>query len=134
METTLQAAVLPITKIVVKSLDDAGKEVAKEYKLVLDYNAIARAETVVGRDLSKTVNWMGLTGVQLSAIVWSALGRFHPEVTLEECRSWLAPAQQGQLFELLIEQCYPGILDRIQTAMEEAKATGESQPNAPTKE
>lgn len=134
METTLQSAILPITKIVVKSLDEAGKEVQTEYKLVLDYNAIARAEEVIKRDLSKTINWVDLSGPQLSAIVWSALGRYHPKVTLEECRGWLAPAQHGQLFELLIEQCHPGILDRIQLAIEAAKKLGEQEPNPPAKE
>jgi hypothetical protein len=124
--TELQAAILPITKIVVKGVD--GNETT--YRLVLDYNAIAKAEGVVGRDLSRTENWVKLSGAQLSAIVWSALDKYHKEVTLEECRSWLAPAQQGQLFEMLIEQCYPGILARIEKSMAEIPV-GETEPNAP---
>lgn len=128
MEHVLEAAILPVTQIKVKAQD--GVETV--YKLVLDYNAIARAEAVVGRDLSKTKNWVGLSGSQLSAIVWAALGKFHPDVTLEQARSFLAPAQQGELFVLLIEQCYPGILDRLAKATKEAAvALGETEPNAP---
>ena len=126
MEQVLEAAILPVTEIRVRGLDGE----VTVYKLVLDYNAIARAESVVGRDLSRTENWVKLTGAQLSGIAWAAFGKYHPEVTLEQVRGFLAPAQQGQLFEMLIEQCYPGILARLEKALAEMPV-GEPEPNAP---
>lgn len=144
--TALEAEVLPVTKIVVK--DGADQ---KEYKLVLDYNAIAKVQShpelskrrVAGkdgveheasRDLSQVLHWAGLTGPDLTLIAWAALDRFHPEVELRTLRQWLAPAQFDQLFVMLVEQCYPGVLERAQAAMEsmQKKSTEEAPPTPET--
>ena len=125
--TKLEAEILPVTTIEIRD----GSEI-KQYNLVLDYNAIAKAQDVIQRDLSKLESWQGLSGPDLSAIAWAAFDRFHPEVTLRQVRSWLSPAKQDQLFVMLIEQCYPGILERLEKAAAAAKGSdqpGESGPN-----
>lgn len=135
--TALEAEVLPVTRIVVK---DGAEQ--KEYQLVLDYNAIAKAQAhpdlskrrVTGkdgvehespRDLSQVLHWAGLTGPDLTLIAWAALDRFHPEVELRTLRQWLAPAQFDQLFVMLVEQCYPGVLERAAAAMDSMQKKSE---------
>lgn len=126
----LEASVLSTTTLVI--VDDAGDK--KSYRLVLDYNAIAKAQDVIKRDLSKPEGWQNLSGADLSAIAWAALDRFHPDVKLETVRSWLQPAQRDDLFVMLFEQCYPGMLDKLVAISEEearkkAGAKGEPAPN-----
>ena len=120
--TQLEAQVLPISKVVVKDGDKSTT-----YQLVLDYCAIAKAQTEIGKDLSVMSNWKGLSGPELSAVCWAALDRFHPEVTLRELRQWLGPAAHEQLFVMLFNSAYPGVLDKL---IGDAKAPDEGErPN-----
>jgi hypothetical protein len=128
----LTAAVLPVTIFEVATNDGV-----KHYELVLDFNAICKAQDAIGRDLSNPLNWQDLSASDLSAICWAAFDRNHPEVTLREVRSWLAPAQKAELFVMLIEQCYPGILERVGIELEKKEKSngaanghaGEPEPN-----
>lgn len=150
--TALETNVLPITRIVVKGagMNGAGPgQSAAEYKLVLDYNAIAKAQAhpelskrqlasrgviqMERRDLSQILHWAGMTGPDLTIIAWAALDRYHPEVELRTVRQWLAPAQFDQLFLMLVEQCYPGVMERVEQAMqqEEKKTPGAASPKDP---
>jgi hypothetical protein len=122
--TQLEAQVLPITKIVIRD----GKKTT-EYQLVLDYNAIAKAQELIKRDLSQVINWKDLSGSDLSTVCFAAFDRFHPEVTLREVRQWLAPAQNNQLFEMLFGAAYPGVLERLIEAAKDAPE-GPPSPNA----
>jgi hypothetical protein len=119
----IECQVLPTTKLVVKGED--GK--TAEYTLVLDYCAIAKAEEILKRDLSVILNWRGLSGPDLSVICYSSFDRYHPEVTLRQVRQWLAPSQNDQLFSMLFEAAYPGVLAKMIEAAKELPA-GES-PN-----
>jgi len=142
--TQLQANVLPVSRITVT--DGTGKDTT--YELVLDYNSLAKAEPFLSktqeikddqgkiispihtRDLSVRFDWAGLTGPDLSVICWSAFDHFHPEVTLKQVRHWLAPAQNNQLFEMLFESAYPGMLAQLVEAEKElAKEPGVPSPN-----
>lgn len=126
--TALEAQVLPVTKIIVKNGDEQ-----KEYSLVLDFNAIAKAQKELGRDLANIKQWDGLTSSDMTVVAWAALNAFHPEVTLEQVRSWLAPANVDQLFCMLVEQCYPGLLDRVEAHMKaEALRKAAGNPPVPT--
>jgi hypothetical protein len=127
--TRIEANVLPVAKIQVT--DGGGAQV--EYSLVLDYNAIAKAQEVLGRDLSVLLNWQKLSGPDLSVIAWAAFDRYHPEVTLRQVRQWLAPAQQNDLFSMLFEMTWPGIMaDLVRFAEDQAAVpSGEGQPNPP---
>ncbi len=123
--TPLQAALLPVSTIEVKTATGS-----KEYSLVLDMNAIAKASEALSLDLTQIDNWRNLNAVQLSAICWAALDRFHGDVTLREVRQWLSPVQHGELFVMLVEQCWPGVLARAQKAIEDNRVGG-APPNAP---
>lgn len=148
--SSLEAQILPVTRIIVKGAASVGtNRVAgeREYKLVLDYNAIAKAQAhpdlskrqvaskgviqFERRDLSQVLHWVGMTGPDLTIIAYAALDRYHPEVDLRTVRQWLAPAQFDQLFMMLVEQCYPGVLERAQQAMEAMeKAAGKKTKDA----
>jgi hypothetical protein len=140
--TQLQANVLPVSYVTVT--DSTGK--ATTYQLVLDYNSLAKAEPLLSptqeikdeqgkvispihtRDLSVRFDWANLTGADLSVICWSAFDHFHPEVTLKQVRHWLAPAQNNQLFEMLFESAYPGVLAKLKEAAEEIAKTKNEPP------
>jgi hypothetical protein len=134
----LEFNVLPVAKI---KIEDGN-----EYQLVLDYNAIAKAEPLLSiapeikdekgkvlspahkRDLSVRFDWAGLTGPDLSVICWAAFDRFHPEITLRQVRQMLAPAQNSQLFEMLFESAYPGVLAKL---VEAASELAKGEPISP---
>jgi hypothetical protein len=118
--TSLKAAVLPSAKIEIIQEDGAPQE----YRLVMDFNALAKASELLGRDFADIKSWQNLNSVDTSSLCWCGFNRFHPDVTLEQVRSWLGPAQIWQLYNMLLELCFPGILERI------AKL-GESRPNPP---
>jgi hypothetical protein len=127
--TSLEAAELPVVKIVVKN-----GEKTDEYQLVLDYNAIAKISDKLGKDLSKHENWFGLSGSDLSIVAWGALDRFHADIDLRTVRQWFSPPMFVRLYAMLLEAAYPGILEAIDAAQKEqdkAKQLGESQPNLP---
>lgn len=84
----------------------------KEYTLVADFNAIAKAQEHLGRDFTDISNWQGMTGVDVVTLAWCTLDRFHPDVTLEQVRGMLPPQQTARVWELLVEMCFPGILER----------------------
>lgn len=130
--TRIESATLPVTKIAVKD-----GEKTTEYQLVLDYNALIKAEEQIGKDLSVRRNWIDLSKKDLTALAWAGLDRFHPEVTLKQFRQMLSPTKQAQLWVMLIEQAQPGILQEIEDTLKEqerkeaiAKAAGkDSIPN-----
>lgn len=127
--TSLKAAVLPISTIEV----DTGSEV-KKYSLVMDFNAIAKAEELLKRDISQLASWKNMSASDVAIVFWCGLQRFHPEVTLEDVHNWLAPAQRWQVFNMLIEQCFPGFIKNIEDKIESGEikvdgSTGESAPS-----
>jgi hypothetical protein len=129
--TEFRAKVMPTFKFVV---DD------REFKLVLDYNAIAKIESELTRDMRQWSDWTvkseknpdGLTGSDISFICWACFDRFHPEVTLREVRQWLTPTDIDHIWLTLIEMCFPGITEAIEQAAKlkaaEGGASGENQP------
>lgn len=118
--TALKSAVLGVTTLEVHDGD-----AVKTLQLILDYNAIVKAEEAIGRDLSKPKNWVKLSAKDLTTIAWAALDRYHPEITLTEVRRFLVPAQCDQLFQMLMEQCHPGYLDLVEAALAEASKVDE---------
>jgi len=85
------------------------------FTLIMDYAAIIKAEQETGRNFADPSQWelKNLTGKDLTALCWAALDCHHPDITLTEVRRWLAPAQQGQLYVMLLEQCFPGTIDNF---------------------
>lgn len=126
--TALESKILPVTKITVES--EAGSRV---FTVVMDFNAIARAEEVTGLDLSRIQNWQGMKPAQITAACWAGLDRYHPEITLREVGQWLAPAQWAQVWLMLFEQCFPGTLERIkQASLLKETTQGKDEPNPAT--
>jgi hypothetical protein len=122
--TSLKAAVLPSAKLEV--LQEDGSQ--KDLRLVMDFNALAKANAELGRDFADIKSWQNLNSVDTSTLCWCAFQRFHPDVTLEQVRSWLGPAQIWQLYNMLLELSFPGILERVAKKVAES---GEFQPNPP---
>jgi len=125
--TRLEALELPVVKVVVKNGDNAT-----EYQLVLDYNAIAKISDTIHKDLSRHENWFGLSGSDLTVVVWGALDRFHGDINLRTVRSWFSPPMYTSIYAMLLEAAYPGVLEAIEKANKEqeaAKLLGETQPN-----
>jgi hypothetical protein len=110
----------PVTKIVCKPLPaayisvDSG-EGEKSYTLYMNCNAAIKAEQAIGIDLSKPGSWKALSANQLTTIVWAELDRCHPEITLHEVGQWLAPAQWSDVWLMLFEQSFPGLIERLDT-------------------
>src|ERR1700743_1547141 len=120
----LKKAVMNFSTLEVET--EAG---TKKYKLVVDMNAIARANEILGKDSAVPSSWNGITSVEVAKICWFALKRFHPEVTLDEVMGWFTPETAVQLNNLLYETAFPGIVARLKEIDAKAKSQGESQPN-----
>jgi hypothetical protein len=124
--TLLESKILPVSKITVEADGDTPE---KTYDVVLDFNALIKAEEVTGLDFSKRASWHGLKPAQISAIAWAGLDRFHPEVTLHTVRQWFAPVEWAQLFVMLFEQCHPGVLDALEQLAASEQPKGGDEPN-----
>jgi hypothetical protein len=122
--SSFEAAALGLAKIKVNKLNADLTEQSAEYTLCLDMNAHAKVLEHTGKDLTDPKAWQNLTAKEVVTICWCAFDRFYPEITLREVGQMLSPAQSGAVFTMLLELCFPGILERME------KAQGESQPNA----
>jgi hypothetical protein len=120
-KTTFESPALSTCSLQVRNEEGAFAA----YTLVMDFNAIARAHEQLGLDLSVARNWQGLTGPQITIVCWCAFDRFHPEIDLRAVRQMLSPAQSAQVFNMLLELSFPGILERIAASVKDAKAVEE---------
>lgn len=119
MENIIQSTVTPTFQIAF-----AGEE--KIWTLCLDYRALAKIEATTKRDLKRIENWKDISsGVEFPQIVWCCLGRYSPDVTLDDVLDRLNPAAQELLFEALFELTFPGAI----AAVKKAELEGTS-PNA----
>lgn len=57
----------------------------KDFTLQYDFNAIARAEELIGINLFGTFDFTQLSVTKFRAMLFSSLLKNHPEITLEEC-------------------------------------------------
>lgn len=120
--TSLKKALVHFATIEVET--DAG---IKKYKLVLDFNAIARAQEELDKDFSITRTWFNeMTSLDTVKLCWHALKRYHPEITFDEVGSWFSPEHIAPLNNLLLELAFPGTLERIKKVIEK-KSQGEDQ-------
>lgn len=129
--TEVKVGLLGLARLKVTKVDGELKETTDEYKLVLDFNGLFKIRQLIGKDLVLPANWSNLDSTEISTIAWCAFNRFHPEVTLENVREWISPAEFGALYSMLLEMCFPGITERMSKAMESGKDLGEQQPNPP---
>jgi hypothetical protein len=132
MENTIQTTVTPTVDIVIAGpTKDAAA--SKVWKLCLDYRALAKIENATKRDLKTIEGWKDISsGKEFPQIVWCCLGRYSPEVTLEDVLDNLNPQAQRLLSDALFELTFPGVMEAYAKQQEEEKATGATaSPNVP---
>lgn len=127
--SSLEAASLNVCRLTVKKLDENQQETEASFTLVMDGNALAKAFEQCGIDFSQWKNWANLSPVNKYILFCSAFDRFHPEVTLRDVRSWLDGNASSELWVLLFEASFPGLLKRIEEVNAEMAAKGELKPN-----
>jgi hypothetical protein len=127
-ETIVQSTVTPTVSIVINGEDAAGNPTAKTWKMCLDYRALAKIEDATKRDLKKIENWRELSsGKDFPVIIHCCLGRYSPDVTLDDVLDNLNPQAQRYLSDALFELTFPGVI----AAVEKQQAAG-ALPNEPT--
>src|ERR1700722_5542513 len=99
----VKSVTIPYILLVLKSEDAQGNPVVREYKLVYDYNALARAEESLHIDLKSFDCWKQVTSAMTPKLVHAGLCKYHPDVPLEEIVENLNPSAQLALHEALFE-------------------------------
>ena len=80
----------------------------KERHLCYDYNAIVLAEKATGVNLLKAI--VGeITATNLRGLLWAALVRDNPKLTLDEVGSWISPRNVGTIHQALITAWFGSI-------------------------
>jgi len=133
-ETVVQSVVTPTISINIHGEDAAGNLTQKTWKLCLDYRALAKIEATTKRDLKNISAWKDISsGVEFPQIIWCCLGRYNPDVTLDQVLENLNPQAQRALSDALFEITFPGVVEAWTKSQEESKATGATAtPNALT--
>jgi hypothetical protein len=140
-ETVLKLAITPHFKL---SIDKEDGTEPEEWKLCLDYRALARIEdatevrdkdgTVItpGLDLKKIDAWKDISsGKHFPKIIWGALQRFNPEADVEHVVDLLNPGAQRILSDKLFELCFPGVQEAYEKTLKEKETGATADPNVP---
>ncbi len=113
-ETVVQSLCTDHIAIIVHDEDAAGNPTTQTWKLCIDYRAIAKVEVETGRDLKKLESWKDISsGKDFPKIVWCCLGRYNPNVTLDDVLDKLNPAAQRILSDELFFLCFPGMREAL---------------------
>ena len=130
-ETVLKLAITPHFRITIDKEDGTEPE---DWRLCLDYRALARIEEATGLDLKKIEDWKDIrSGKHFAKIVWGALQKFNPDVPVERVLDVLNPEAQRILSDKLFEQCFPGVRELYEKQLAEQKE-GTGATAAPTEE
>jgi hypothetical protein len=125
----VKTSTTPYINLELHDADEAGNDVVVTYKLCFDYNALARIENELNVDLKVLQNWKTLSSGKFATLVWCGLARYHKDVTLEEVRNKLNPADERALCDPIFDMMFPGLMKALKEAQEEAARTGKD-PNA----
>lgn len=133
-ETVLKLAITPHFRVSIDNEDGT----TTDWRLCLDYRALALIEEKTSLDLKNPASWQG-SGAQASkhfpTIVWGSLQRFNPEVSAEQVLDVLSPDAQDELFVQLSMLCFPRLREDMKKKKAEIEATGATaDPNAATVE
>lgn len=130
-ESVIKTSITPHFSLLIDK-EDGSEPIT--WKLCLDYNAIARIEDAIGKDLKKIEDWKDISsGKDFPQIVWGSLHRYNPDVTLDEVKDMLNPECQRLLSDALFEMAFPGVSEAYQKALAAEKETGETaDPNEQT--
>jgi hypothetical protein len=117
------------------SIDKEDGTDPEEWKICLDYRALARIEESTGLDLKKIEPWQSgevYAGKNFPKIIWGTLQRFNPAVTVDQVIDVLNPEAQRILSDKLFELCFPGANAAVERALAEQKETAATaDPNVP---
>jgi hypothetical protein len=98
-----------------------------ERKLCFDYNAIVLAEKATGVNLLQGI--VGeITASNLRGLLWAALKRDCPKLTLDELGTMIKPHMLGTIHQALQAAWFGSLVDPDKAA--EAEPTGEAEAQA----
>jgi hypothetical protein len=122
-ETVLKLAITPHFRVSIENEDGT----TTDWRLCLDYRALARIEEKTGLDLKRRSSWAqdgNLASKHYPTIVWGALQKFNPEVTADQVLDVLSPDAQNELFVQLSLLCFPDLRADYERFMANQKETG----------
>lgn len=130
-ENIVQSTATP--RLVINIVGEEGQP-AKSWTLCVDYRALARIEEMTGIDLKKPDEWDKIkSGGTFPKIIFCCLGRYSPEVTLDEVLDCLNTQAHAALWNALFDITFPGL--REEMVKYRARKTGASpktEPESPT--
>lgn len=128
-ESIIRTAITPHFTL---EIDTEDGNPPKVWKLAYTYKAIAKIESLIGKDIKKVDDWKDLSsGSDFPVIVWGGLDKFNPEVTLDDVKEILNPECQRILSDAIFELCFPGVREAYEKALADAKDAGATaSPNA----
>lgn len=75
----------------------------KEYSLCFDFNAIAQAESLTGLNLLTALDLRSLNASMLRALLFAALLKLQPEMTLEQAGALITLTQASKVTAALVK-------------------------------
>lgn len=82
------------------------------YRLAFDFNALARAEAVAGINLLQGLNLTIANAQQFRAVLWAALLKAQPKMTIDEAGALLQPGAFEAISQALMESFTASMPDR----------------------
>lgn len=97
----------------------------KEYVLEYDFNAICVAEELTGLNMFGSFDFQRLSTVSFRAMLFATLLHNHPEITLEECGSFIQGKTLAEITVKMVEAWHGS-----RPEVEEAKGNAEAEEAA----
>lgn len=114
-------------------IDTEDGQPPKVWRLCYTYRAIAKIEEDLQIDLKKFEDWQKISsGKHFPAIVHAGMGKFNPEVTLEQVLDFLNPEAQKKLSDVIFELMFPGATDAYAKLMKDKESGATASPNVVT--
>lgn len=96
------AIVQPSATVIDFTFPEVSFQIGEEtYRLRFDFEAISAFQYGSGINLI-TDTWE-LSALNLVALLWAGLRRFHPDVTFEKVESWVTVKSSQQLYKLALQ-------------------------------
>lgn len=101
-----------------------------EWKVCFDYASIARAEDLLKIDIKSFDVWP-MPSSKLPELVWCGLGRFNPNVTLEEVKEALTSVDHWRMFNEIYFMIHPWAREHSEK-LKRTGATADPNPQTAT--
>jgi hypothetical protein len=122
----LKMRVTPHFTIILDSEDGAEP---REWRLCYTYPAIAKVEAKLKKDIKNLSDWQNISTGDWPTIVWGGLGKFNPDVTIEDVIDLLNPEVQRGLSDAIFELMFPGVAAKYAKLLEDQKTGATADPN-----